>query len=231
MDLLATDIQKRQLELEEKKIEVEHEKLKVERYKARWAAIGSIVPLVVALATVGYSLWSLQETARTQFEAKVAELAMAGEGPVEAKNRAKVLAAMFGDLLPHGIDQRLSKVNPEDFGSSVDPDLVSKKEIFAALAAHPADRAKIVSTWRALFPKDGWIDSLDAVIIRIISGTAYCSVFGKTMLCDDVAKFLKDERQLPSTRSITVGTDEKEPSRLQGAKTLELLTKSGYTQV
>jgi hypothetical protein len=56
--------------------------------------------LIAAIATLGYSIWSLRETAVTQFETKVAELAMAAPGPSETRNRARVLVAMFGDLLP-----------------------------------------------------------------------------------------------------------------------------------
>jgi hypothetical protein len=150
-----------QLALEREKLSLEREKLNVERYKAKWAAIGAIIPMVVALGTIAFGIWSLQETAKTQFETKVAELAMAGPGPVEAKNRARWLAAMFRDLLPGDLESRLNTFDPKDFGSAyTDPTIAPKKELFAAIAAHPADRKEIVAAWKALFPKDDWVKSL-----------------------------------------------------------------------
>jgi len=152
------------LALERAKLDVEREKLNVEKYKAKWAAIGAIIPMVVALGTIAFGIWSLQETAKTQFETKVAELAMAGPGPVEAKNRARWLAAMFRDLLPGDLENRLNTFDPKDFGTAyTDPTISSKKELFAAIAEHPADRKEIVATWKALFPKDDWVNSLSDI--------------------------------------------------------------------
>jgi hypothetical protein len=151
-----------QVALDREKLELEREKLGVERYKAKWAAIGAIVPMVVALGTICFGIWNLQETAKTQFETKVAELAMVGPGPVEAKNRARWLAAMFRDLLPGDLEHRLNTFDPSNFGSEGgDPTIAPKKELFKAIADHPADRKTIIATWIALFPDDKWVKSLD----------------------------------------------------------------------
>lgn len=146
--------------LEREKIELEREKLKVERQKTQWAAVGSIIPIVVALGTIVYGIWSLRATAQSQFETKVAELALAAPDPDAAKARAQILAVWFQDSLPKDMNARLESFKPEDFGN---PDADSKKELFKAIAEHPDKRNELIETWKALFPDDSWIESLDAL--------------------------------------------------------------------
>lgn len=152
------DLTKRQLELEERKILVEEQKVSVEREKIRWAALSAIVPVVVALGTIIYGVWSLSETAKTQFETKLVEVAMQGPGPIEAINRAKLVSKIFSEYVPKDFDKRLRQINPSDVGN--DNVVDSKKELLRLLADHPADRSAIIATWRSLFPGDQWITDL-----------------------------------------------------------------------
>src|SRR3712207_9148511 len=76
--------------IEERKLTLEYEKLKVERLKS-WL---SALPLLAALATLTYSIWSFRrqlkenarqqrEAAKLQFEIKAAEIAFSGKTPEE----------------------------------------------------------------------------------------------------------------------------------------------------
>jgi hypothetical protein len=156
----SDDSAKRELDLEERKLEVEKEKLAVERTKARWAAIAAIVPAVVAFGTISYGVWSLNETAKTQFETKLIEIAMQGQGPIEAINRAGLVAEMFGEYLPKDFVARLNKVDPESLGRLGDPTAAAKKELLKLLADHPTNQQKIITNWEALFPGDHWASAL-----------------------------------------------------------------------
>jgi hypothetical protein len=153
-----------QIATEREKLQVEREKLQVERHKARWSAIGAIVPIVVAFATITYGAWSLKETARMQFEAKLAELALAAPDPDQARNRARLIAALFQDLLPREFAIRLEQLDPGNFGTIHHPDTVAqiatKKQLFDAIARQPGYRREIITAWKALFPDDKWIDDL-----------------------------------------------------------------------
>jgi ATP-dependent Zn protease len=46
--------------IEQQKLDLEHKKLEVERTKAWWAAVSTIVPLLAALGTLSYSVWSFR---------------------------------------------------------------------------------------------------------------------------------------------------------------------------
>jgi hypothetical protein len=154
------DLNKRQVELEEGKLEVEREKLFLERTKARWAATSAIVPAVVAFGTIIYGVWSLRETAKTQFETKLVEIAMQGPGPEEAISRAALVGRVFGEYLPTDFESRLAKIDTASLGNSGDPTVPAKKELLKLLADHPANRQAIIASWRALFPGDVWVSSL-----------------------------------------------------------------------
>ena len=150
------------LQIEREKIELEREKLKVELKKTIWTAVGAVIPIFVALGTIIYGVWSLRETAMSQFTTKVAELALAAPDPNQAKNRARILALWFKESLPGDFNRRLEEFKPEEFGTFGE-DTPSKKELFQAIAEHPDKRADLIETWEALFPSDEWTDSLHSL--------------------------------------------------------------------
>lgn len=139
--------------------QLEEQKLDTERMKARWAAAGAVVPMVVALLTLGYSVLSLRRTVIAQFVTKAAEIALEGPGPLEAINRAKLLAALFGDMLPADFTKRFADLKPTDFGRVNNPS-PAKKELLKLLAEYPSQRTQIIEDWRALFPGDTWIGDI-----------------------------------------------------------------------
>jgi hypothetical protein len=132
---VSLDVEREKLELERAKVELEGEKLKVEKFKALWTGISIMVPLLVAVITIGFGVWSQmkqsqnqfeiqklqaeiqselqRQQARSQFEIKAAEIVMNTETPLGAQTKAKALANMFPDRLP------------SNFAASFDPDSYS----------------------------------------------------------------------------------------------------------
>jgi len=122
-------------DIELQKLELEREKVKLERFKAWWTGISIIIPLVVAIAGITFSVWNqaqqaklqsqvqaqgveaqleLQsQQAKSQFEIKAAEIVMNMESPLGAQTKAKALANMFPERLP------------QNFAASFDPTVYS----------------------------------------------------------------------------------------------------------
>jgi hypothetical protein len=78
----------------------ESDKLESDHIRAQWSAISSIIPIIVALLTLGYSIRLQHQAARLQFEIKAAEIAFAGKTPQAVENRAKILKKIFDKRLP-----------------------------------------------------------------------------------------------------------------------------------
>jgi hypothetical protein len=76
----------------------------MEKSKARWTAISIVVPLVAALFTVGFSVWSLREQAKLQLQTEVAKAIMQSRDSEEATVRADLLKQLFPASLPEKID-------------------------------------------------------------------------------------------------------------------------------
>jgi hypothetical protein len=91
----------RDLELKVRALELDARKTSI----AQWA---NIVPITVALLTLGFGIWTAQRTVVGQFTTKAAELALQGEGPDEILNRARLLTKLYHDLLPGDFVDRLS---------------------------------------------------------------------------------------------------------------------------
>ncbi len=151
---VETILKERELQIEEQKIALEREKLLVEHVKARWAAVAAVLPIVAALGTIIYGVWSLRETAITQFQMKLAEIALSAPDPGQAQNRARIVANWFRGSFPTDVQQRLQNFKPEEYGN-VDAD--SKKELFKAIAQHPDHGMELVAAWKVLFPGDEWV--------------------------------------------------------------------------
>jgi hypothetical protein len=147
--------------IEREKLEIEREKVAVERSKVPWSAAATVVPLVAALLTLAYSIWSFRkqavqqsrqrsEDARLQFELKAAEIAFSGATPLAVQNRARALKAIFGSRLPESF---LSSYEPEEFGGKKE-DPESKKFLLELLLKYPEKQLEIVLFWKELFPGD-----------------------------------------------------------------------------
>lgn len=162
------------LEFEKQKFVVEtkreNDKLENEKTKAYWSAISTIVPIIAALLTLGYSVYSFRrqsseaarlqnETAKLQFEIKAAEIAFTGKTPKAVENRGRVLKKIFGKRLP------------EDFPAPFDAaELGGGKETPAEkitfldlLLKHPGKEQHIFNLWNALFA-DPWLERVKPVL-------------------------------------------------------------------
>ena len=132
------------------------EQLRVERLKA-WLTAGSIVATVgAAIVTYASTEAAQRRQAVDAFQLKAAEIAMASRTPWEAKGKMSALAALFPGMLS---DSLARAFDPESQGWGRE----SRRELLAFLAAEPTSverRAAILSTWRALFPGDTFVNSI-----------------------------------------------------------------------
>jgi hypothetical protein len=139
-------------DLEVEKLKLEKEKLKVERMKAIWSAISIVVPLIAATATIFYGIWSQRQQASSQFEIKAAELVMSTESPLQAKDKAKALRALFPDRISQ---EFCDSFNPGNF-PNYSPDIIGAKQELLRMLVGKSQKEKqeILSVWKKLFPDD-----------------------------------------------------------------------------
>jgi hypothetical protein len=153
-DRLELDRQKlaSDAKIEKEKLEIEREKLKVEKSSAKLSAMSLIIPLLVALATVGYGIWSFRKQAQLQFESKAAEIAFSGKTPEAVLRRAKALKAIFPNRLPGNFT---GLFDPKEYGGGrEDPE--GKKFFLELLLKYPDMRTEIGKLWEELFT-DEWL--------------------------------------------------------------------------
>ena len=175
-------LQRERLQLETQKfvsdVNVENAKLAIERDKlqadfavAKWSKVSSVVPLVVALATILYGVWSFSRQAQQQaaaqaaaaslqFELKAAEIAFAGKTPEAVMNRARALSVIFPTRLPSDF---VGTFDPQEVGGGKqDPE---GKKFFLELLTkcRPQDKAEIFRLWQALFG-DKWLNGIESLL-------------------------------------------------------------------
>jgi hypothetical protein len=156
---------------EQQRLKMEQTKLDQEKSAAHSTALLSSLPLLAAIGTLVYSIWSFRtqiaqqsrlqnETAQLQFQMKAAEIAFAGSRTPEAvHNRAKALKTLFGDRLP------------ADFATKFDPTLVGgNKEVAEAkqfflelLLKHPERSGETADLWDALFNEE-WMKRVKPIL-------------------------------------------------------------------
>jgi hypothetical protein len=141
------------LQLEREKLDIQRQTLEVEREKARWSAISSTVPILAALATVVYGVWSLKRTATVQLATKLAELSMEGPSPVEIVTRARIVHKLFAELLPPDFADRLATIDEKEL-PHVRQASNRKIELLRLLTEHPDQREQIRRDHLALWGKD-----------------------------------------------------------------------------
>lgn|ERR1017187_1889642 len=152
-----TEFQREQLSLEREKLKLEETRLRLEQQAHTWKhawITGSWIPILVALFTIIYGVWSLQQTATAQFSAKVIELSMSAKSPDEALARAQAIAEMVPGMLPQGMITRLKKADVRQFMRADDS---VKLDLLRMLQEHPTERDQILGDWKTVFPKDPWI--------------------------------------------------------------------------
>jgi hypothetical protein len=179
----AEDNSSQNSNIEQQKLAVERQKLEVERSKAAWSAVATIVPLLAALGTLIYSVWSFRkqtgetarlhkeaaietarlqnESAKLQFEIKAAEIAFSGKTPEAVRNRAKVLKTIFGQRLPENFPPEF---DPKTYGGGKEtPE--EKMFFLELLLKYPGKEKEIVEGWDTLFG-DAWLARVKPLILE-----------------------------------------------------------------
>lgn len=177
----AAPLEERKLALEERKAALDRERLDFEKEKFKsdskregdkldnektktyLSAASAIVPLVAALFTLGYSVWSFREqtvetarlqndSAKLQFEIKAAEIAFSGKSPKAVRNRATVLKKMFGGRLPANFPPPFEP--GEHGGGKETPE--DKMVFLELLLKYPDKKEETYALWEAMFG-DPWL--------------------------------------------------------------------------
>jgi len=150
---------------------LEQAKLRLEERKALYAAIAGVVPLLAAIGTIAFGVWSVRTQARLtaqaraeeakqaehlraqealdSFRLKAAELVLAAPGATEARNRSLLLRQLFPDRLE------------PDFGNSIDAKELGRLqlpqgpiELLRLIASNPEHKDIVIRSWVAIFGGD-----------------------------------------------------------------------------
>lgn len=140
------DVEREKLKIEDKKIALEREKIRLERYKTRWTAISVVVPLVVAVITLGVSVWNqnrqmqsqfaiASDQARAQFDMQRQQAALQADlqrEQAKAQFEMKAAEIVMGSPTPRGAHTKAKAMSnlfpgrlPSNFADSFDPDQYS----------------------------------------------------------------------------------------------------------
>jgi hypothetical protein len=164
----ALQIEREKVAVEREKLTLEREKLGFERErqkestsieadKLKWAAIGTMIPILAALGTLWYGIYSVKRTVSAQLATKLAELALGGSGSWEIVNRARFATHLFSELLPPEFINKVDKMDPAE----ISPGPSRKGVVIELLAKHPTQRDQILADFKAAYG-DAWIDILRA---------------------------------------------------------------------
>lgn len=163
VDQERLQLERQKLTFDEKvetdKLELERAKLDVERGNARWSGIAAMIPLLVALFTLFYSIWSFRKQGRREVELKAAEFAFQGKTPEALLNRCRALKKIFGKRLPADFGESFK---PEEHGGGKE-DSDSKKLFLELLLKYPTQRTEVVQYWNQLFG-DAWVERVQPVL-------------------------------------------------------------------
>ena len=174
VDERRLELDRDRLEFEKQKFVVEtkreNDELENEKTKQIWSAASAIAPIIAALFTLGYSVWSFRkqsvaaatlqnDTAKLQFDMKAAEIAFAGKTPEAVENRAKLLKKIFGKRLPDNFPPHFE---PEEHGGGKEaPE--GKLAFVEMLLKYPGQDQKIFRLWSELFG-DAWLKKVEPVL-------------------------------------------------------------------
>jgi hypothetical protein len=135
--------------------QLERDRLGVERESAIWAAFGTMIPLLTALAALWVSLRNqarqaeLQhQQAEAQFQLKAAELVVGVTDPHLAHSRAVVLRNLFPQRFPADFE---AQFEPGKFTNAIYEDWQTVAKL---ISEHPENKKMIAETWLKIFPGD-----------------------------------------------------------------------------
>jgi hypothetical protein len=118
----------------------------------------SVIPILSLAGTLWYGIWQQYRKSQDDFAIKAAEIILNTDNADVTSNKAKALGKIFPDRLPENF---ASKFDPSVFSQD---EVTPKKELMALLAAKPEHSKNIVAFWRALFPDDQWLKSLEDTV-------------------------------------------------------------------
>ena len=162
IDNELVNIEKEKIDIERRKLHYEEGKLQVEKYKAKWTAIGIIIPIIVAALTIGYGIWGQVQTAKANFAAKAADIAIRGDIPnlYSSKAKAEVLQKLFPQYLSVNFSDKFS------FEEAGEKDMLIREndkngedirlDLVKLLIQNPNDQVEIIKLWWKLYPEDHW---------------------------------------------------------------------------
>lgn len=156
LDRDRLEFEKQKFAVETKRENDEFQKEKIQQY---WSEASTMVPVIAALLTLVYGIWSFRETAKLQFFIKAAEIAFAGKTPEAVENRAKLLKKIFGKRLPNDFPPTIEA--GEHGGGKEPPEM--KIAFVEMLLKYPEQGQKILSLWTTLFG-DSWLEKVEPVL-------------------------------------------------------------------
>jgi hypothetical protein len=144
----ATSHDEEMIKIEREKLALEERKFEEEKQKKIWTAISTAAPLVTLVGTVAWGVYSLNETARRQFELEAAKTIMSATTPKESLDRLTMFKSMFPEKIPWKLDL--------DIPDSTK--IRAQMELFRAMSARDSDPSRALDVWIALFGDD-WAES------------------------------------------------------------------------
>jgi len=162
-----------QKEIEQQKLEIERQKLRAEHRKTTWTNVSILTSVLVAGATISFSMWNVRSAAQSQLQSEAVKLMFAGEDTGSAVGKGQAMVRLLSGSLPPGLEKKLQdpgwlKAFFTDFPKR-DPRYDQKLELIKLLAANTNNQSQIVKIWRRMFPQDEWVE--EALRTAVVSGS------------------------------------------------------------
>ena len=141
--------------------QIELAKLAVERQKVKWTAISVMVPLLAAIGTVAFGIWSTHEQEKFNFQLEAAKSVMQAPNLSEALGRTKLFTRLFADRLPEGFFREVDLTGIAQRG---DPMLEPKAGFVNTVASKGLSPLETAQLWHAMFKED-WSNNPEVMAI------------------------------------------------------------------
>jgi hypothetical protein len=158
-----TPFEEATIEIERQKLALESRRIDVEKGKRRETLFAVSTPIMVAILTVAFGIWTGEQQANRDYQATIFK-AVSEEGDAyDAIDKLKFLAQVFPGGFPATIPEYPA---PQDaWGES--QNAKSRDLFFEQMRQAGATRTQLLALWRSLFPTDQWVKDRD--LDKIIS--------------------------------------------------------------
>jgi hypothetical protein len=154
-----TDFEDQKLEIE--KLTIEKEKLKLEYKRSRWTAISIIVPFLLGIASLVYSVYTSNSTAQLGFQLKATDVIFSARNPEAARLRVEMLKEIFPSQFENN---EIFNIRDTSLWSGTETnEIETRKELLQLVTQKAKSTEEIVQVWSKLFPRDRWIDTLKII--------------------------------------------------------------------